>query len=131
MLQTESAYLRLQVEVKRLPRHDIRQRLQRRISAVIVLLCPCSCMNCDVYDEMPAPNRQGVVTNTVCSSHGNDRQSAGPTWPGHSPIRGGTESPLVCRQFTLSAVGTADVTLNGKPIVGFHVPQGVEEINLT
>ena len=42
---------------------------------------------------MPAPNRQGAVTNAVCSSHGNDIDSDGACVTGPQPyIEGENES---------------------------------------
>ena len=40
---------------------------------------------CYGIGEMPAPNREGAVTNTVCSSHGNDTDSDGACVTGPQP----------------------------------------------
>ena len=45
--------------------------------------------NCYGIGEMPAPNRQGAVTNMVCSSHGNDTDSDGACVTGPQPYSEG------------------------------------------
>ena len=45
--------------------------------------------NCYGIGEMPAPNRQGAVTNAVCSAHGNDIDSDGACVTGSQPYSEG------------------------------------------
>lgn len=50
---------------------------------VFIVLRPTG--NCYGIGEMPAPNRQGAVTNVGCSSHGNDIDSDGACVTGPQP----------------------------------------------
>jgi len=81
--------------------------------------------------EMLSPNRQGVVTDAVCSSHGNDIDSDKACVTGHSPTaREKTKVSLVCCRFSLGAGWNRNGLFRqaGHPVAGCHGLQAVEEV---
>ena len=78
---------------------------------------------------MPVRNhkRQG----TGGGSHGDDTDSDGASLAGPQPYGGDKQKFPRCVAGSLRVwVGSSNATLGGNPIVGFHVPQGVEEVSV-
>jgi hypothetical protein len=107
---------------------------------------PCS-MECYGIGEMPARTRRGQWTSG--GSHGrrqncglaanqkseisgdDDTDSDGASLTGPQPYEGDKREFPRCVAGSLRVrVGSSNATLGGDPMVGFHVLQGVEEVNL-
>ena len=77
---------------------------------------------------MPSPNHKGWRTTVVRTAM--TRTPMGPHWPGHSPTRETNESsPGVSPVPSECGLEPKGID-RPNPMVGFHVLQGVEEVNL-
>jgi phenylpropionate dioxygenase-like ring-hydroxylating dioxygenase large terminal subunit len=79
--------------------------------------------------EMPSLNRQGEVTNAVCSSHGDDMEFDGTCLTAPQPYEGERETsssmmlvPSECGLKPQRPVPSRN------PMVGFHAVHGVEAV---
>jgi hypothetical protein len=80
---------------------------------------------------MPAPNRQGAVTNPVCSSHGDDTDSDGACVTGPQPYSEGEHESFAGMLPVPSECGldrNAVVRHGSHPVAGCHGLQAVEEV---